>query len=159
MNTYLCICGHIVTCFGATTVNSFPDEIAIDIKPRLILKSISRWPSNIKSYTSKEIVLNINMYIVLLYLKLILSDQIALLADHKFLYGMLSSWVGHIGIYGPLMANKNNFGRKKILFRNVLASSYMSLISGCYKSLYGPCNHVIICKYSTGRYFEYLMQS
>ena len=27
-------------------------------------------------------------------------------------------------------------------------SSYMALTSGCYKSLYGPRYHVIICKYS-----------
>ena len=53
-------------------------------------------------------------YMGLLYLKLILSNQIAPLAGHNSLYGPLNSWAGHIGIYGLLMGNKTNFGWKLV---------------------------------------------
>ena len=59
------------------------------------------------------------LYVLLLYLKLILSNQIAPLAGHKSLYGPLNSGAGHIGIYGLLMANKKKFGWKKLLFKEL----------------------------------------
>ena len=59
----------------------------------------------------------IYIYIYLLYLKLILSNQIAPLSGHKSLYGPQNSWAGHRGMYGPLMANKQILIKKKICYK------------------------------------------
>ena len=130
------------------------------------------WPHNVLLYDimkQETSAAYISILIYLLYLKLILSNQIAPLVGHKSLYGPLNSLAGHIGIYGLLMANTTNFGWKKIFVQNCQKKLLLELDLIANKKNYGwkkwwphngpqatwpwpqsAINPCIICKYIIG---------